>query len=451
MRKRLLALGLSGIMAMSLAACGGGAKPAATEAPAASAGTEAPASDAAGTEAPAAPAAEEQVTIKVALWDLPNAAYMDEIREAFEASQDRIKVEWLETTADDYNTKLITMLNGGSDMDAYVIKEASTLYDLHNKGQAEDLTSYIANDPDISTDMYNGLAEQLVYDGAQAALPLRSDIYLLFYNKDMFDAANLEYPANDMTWTEFEELAGKLTTGSGAEKVYGAHFHTWQALAQNWGVQDGVHTIMDTDYSFMKDSYEMLLRMQDAGTIMDFATIKSTNLAYADAFSTGKTAMVPMGSWLMQTMITRVKNGESNVNWGVATIPHWDNVEAGYTVGSTTPIAINAASGKKEAAWEFVKFMCGKEAGEIMAKAGVIAGCATPEMIDLMNSIEGMPEGASEALATKNIALDRPLVENAAEVNTMLGEEHGLIMLGEMGLEDALKEMGERSAEIQGK
>lgn len=42
MRKRLLALGLSGIMAMSLAACGGGAKPAATETPACygGAGTE---------------------------------------------------------------------------------------------------------------------------------------------------------------------------------------------------------------------------------------------------------------------------------------------------------------------------------------------------------------------------------------------------------------------------
>ncbi len=181
MRKRLLALGLSGIMAMSLAACGGGAKPAATEAPAAPAATEAPAKDAAAetTAAPAADASGEQVTIKVAFWDLANAVYMEDIRKAFEASQDNIKVEWLETTADDYNTKLITMLNGGSDMDAYVIKEASNLYDLHNKGQAEDLTSYIANDPDISTDMYNGLAEQLVYAGAQAELPLRSDIYLL--------------------------------------------------------------------------------------------------------------------------------------------------------------------------------------------------------------------------------------------------------------------------------
>lgn len=436
---------------MSLAACGGSSKPAETKAPEAPAATEAPAKAEAGTEAPAAEASGEAVTIKVAFWDLANSQYMEDIRKAFEASQDRIKVEWLETTADDYNTKLITMLNGGSDMDAYVIKEASNLYDLHNKGQAEDLSSYIANDPDISTDMYNGLAEQLVYDGAQAALPLRSDMYLLYYNKDMFDAANLEYPTNDMTWAEFEELAGKLTTGSGADKVYGAHFHTWQALAQNWGVQDGVHTIMDTDYSFMKDSYEMILRLQDAGNIMDFATIKSTNLAYADAFSTGKAAMVPMGSWLIQTMITRVKNGESNINWGVATIPHWDGMEAGYTVGSTTPVAINAASEKKEAAWEFVKFMCGKEAGEIMAKSGVIAGCSTSEMFDLMGGIEGMPEGTAAALATKNIALDRPLVENAAEVNTMLGEEHSLIMLGEMGLDDALKEMGERSAEIQGK
>lgn len=59
-----------------------------------------------------------------------------------------------------------------------------------------------------------------------------------------------------------------------------------------------------------------------------------------------------------------------------------------------------------------------------------------------MGSIEEMPEGASEALVTKNIALDRPLVENAAEVNTMLGEEHSLIMLGEMGLDDAIKRDG---------
>lgn len=59
-----------------------------------------------------------------------------------------------------------------------------------------------------------------------------------------------------------------------------------------------------------------------------------------------------------------------------------------------------------------------------------------------------MPEGAAEALAVKNIALDRPVADKVSEVNQMLGEEHGLIMLGELSVDEGLAEMAERAAEI---
>jgi multiple sugar transport system substrate-binding protein len=61
----------------------------------------------------------------------------------------------------------------------------------------------------------------------------------------------------------------------------------------------------------------------------------------------------------------------------------------------------------------------------------------------------GMPKGSQEALAVKNISLDRPMVDRVAEVDRMLGQEHGLIMLGEVSIDKGLENMAKRSKEIQ--
>ncbi|MBD3391302.1 MAG: extracellular solute-binding protein [Chitinivibrionales bacterium] len=48
-------------------------------------------------------------------------------------------------------------------------------------------------------------------DGRQYAFPDNVCNYLLIYHKDMFDEAGVPYPSNDMTWSEFLELAKKLS------------------------------------------------------------------------------------------------------------------------------------------------------------------------------------------------------------------------------------------------
>ncbi len=55
--------------------------------------------------------------------------------------------------------------------------------------------------------------------------------------------------------------------------------------------------------------------------------------------------------------------------------------------------------------------------------------------------MDGMPDGAAEALTVKHISLDRPITDKVGEVNQMLGEEHSLIMLGELSVADGLAEM----------
>ncbi|WP_334092721.1 hypothetical protein, partial [Helicobacter typhlonius] len=80
-----------------------------------------------------------------------------------------------------------------------------------------------------------------------------------------------------------------------------------------------------------KPYYEMALRMQnDDKTCMDFGTLKTANLHYNSVFPDGSVAMMPMGTWFAATMIDKINKGESSVNWGIATLPHPEGVDAGY-------------------------------------------------------------------------------------------------------------------------
>ena len=402
------------------------------------------------TPAEETPAASgEQVTIKVAHWDSYTEPSTQMLVDGFEAANPNIKVELIDIASGEYSNKLTVMLNGGNDLDVVWVKDPDNTPSIAERGQLEDLTPYIEKDG-VDIAAMNG-SDALKLDGKQVALPVSTGFYVLYYNKDIFDAAGVDYPGNDMTWTEFEELAKKVTSGEGNDKKYGALFHTWQACVQNWAVQDGKHTILDTDYSFMKPYYEMALRMQDEGTVMDYSTLKTGNIHYSSVFMEGQCAMMPMGSWFMSTMIEKTKAGETSVNWGVATLPHPDGVEAGWTVGSTTPMGVSARSKNKDAAWEFVKYCSGEEGAKIYADCGMIPARMNADTIKALAALDGMPEGLEEALQTKHVAMDRPLEVHSAEVNQMLGEEHSLIMIKELSIDDGLAEMGERSKEIQGK
>jgi multiple sugar transport system substrate-binding protein len=388
--------------------------------------------------------------IAVANWDTANMPYVPAIVEAFKKIRPEIAVEIMDIPSADYTQKLSVMLNGGSDVDAFWIKDGDTTKGLVNRGQLADLSAYIKQDS-IDLAAFNGLAERYTIGGKTVALPARTDYYVLYYNKDIFDAAKVPYPSNNMTWEEWEQLAAKVTSGSGSSKKWGANLHTWQACVQNWGVQDGRHTIIDTDYSFFKPYYEMAIRMQNAGTLWDYGTLRTGGIHYSSAFLQGGVAMMPQGTWFLATILSRIQAGEANLRWGIAVIPHPKGVEAGWTVGSATPIAINQASRKKDAAWEFIKFVTGEEGARLYAAAGAFPSRANAKTLAEIANAPGMPEGSLEALAVKNISLDRPYEDFVTEINQMLGEEHSLIMLNEVTVDQGLANMAKRSKEIQGK
>ena len=390
------------------------------------------------------------VTLQVTRWDSTINSLVPNLLDAFKRIQPNITVDILDIPSADYTQRLSVMLNGGTEFDAFWIKDGDTTRGLANRGQLADLSAYVNRDRIDLRDFY-GLADRFQMDGKLVALPASTGFYILYYNKDIFDRAGIPYPSNDMSWTEYEALAGRLSSGSGNNKVWGALFHTWNALVQNWGVQDGKNNIMAIDYGFFKPYYDMAIRMQRAGSLWDFGTLQSAGIHYSSAFLQGNVATMPMGTWYYVTIIERIERGEANLNWGIAVIPHPQGVPAGWTVGSVTPIAINQASRKKDAAWEFVKFVTSVEGAKIYAEIGEIPSRANSETMVAIANAPGMPEGSMAALTVKNIELDRPMEDKVLEVNQMLGQEHSLIMLEEVTVDQGLANMARRSREIQGK
>lgn len=441
---KAVSMGLAALMAAGTLLTGCSSSGSGTETTAA----QAEGSAAASGDGETAAASSEEVTITFPVWDLATTPYITDMVNGFMEANPNIKVNVVDVAASEYANKLSIMLNGGADCDVVFVKDPDTTASYAQKGQLEDLTPYIEADgldtsKIVAYDDFN-------IDGKQTALPFKTSYYVLYYNKDIFDAAGVEYPTNDMTWTQWEEMCGKLTSGEGANKIYGGFLHTWQACVENWAVQDGKNTILGPDYSFMKPYYEMALRMQDAGTIMYYATLKTGNIAYASPFQQGTVATLPMGTWFMSQMIAKTEAGETDVNWGIATIPHPEGVPAGSTVGSTTPMGINAKSQHKDEAWEFIKYMCGPEGAAQLAAAGEIPAYQEEDTLAIVAGLEGMPEGTEEALKTVSVVPDRPVDVYSAEVNQMLSEEHSLIMIKEQPIDDVLAEMGERSKQIQG-
>ncbi|MCI8950371.1 MAG: sugar ABC transporter substrate-binding protein [Lachnospiraceae bacterium] len=395
---------------------------------------------------------DEKQVLSVTTWDNESSPQFQAVIDAYEEKNPNVEIKIIDTSADEYNNSLgISLSAAQPDPDVIWVKDMGSMLQMADKEQLLPIDDYIAKD-NFDMSIYKGAAEQLMYNGKAYALPYRNDWYVLYYNKDLFDAAGVEYPTNDMTWEEYYELAAKMTSGEGSSKVYGSHNHTWQALVTNWAVQDGKNTVVEKDYGFMKSWYEECLALQDNGYIQDYSTLKTANIHYSSVFKNQQCAMMPMGTWFIATMMQSQEEGETDFNWGIATIPHSKDTEAGYTVGALTPIAISAFTDQADLAWDFVKYASSEEAAEILAKQGVFTGIPSEAAFKTIASAERFPEGDSnvEALNYTHYSFDRPLDPQIEEIRTVLDEVHEMIMIHSYSVDEGIAELTERVAEIKG-
>ena len=391
----------------------------------------------------AIPAMAEDQVITVVTWDATTTPYLAAQKEAFEAANPGIKIEYVDVASQDYAVKTTTMLEGGDKSDVYMIKEIDNLINWQAQGFAAplDTTGY-----DMSG--FVGTEKNYAVDGVQYAIPFRSDFWVLFYNKDLFEAAGVDLPTNDMTWDQYAELAKKMTDKE--KDIYGTHYHTWLSTVANWAVCDGKYTLADGTYDNLLYFYKLYQDLEDYGACMTYADLKASGLKYAAAFENGNVAMLPMGYWLVSTLINDIKAGNASLNWGIVAVPHADGVAAGSSFGNMTGAMINAKSEQKDLAWEYISWLGGPEGAKATASVGARPAWVSEEIADAMAAVDGFPadDNSKAALLPVSVAMEWPVGEKVPDIKTIVNEEHSLIMAREVTPEEGIEEMNERVAEL---
>ena len=397
-----------------------------------------------GTATPTASAQEsaEPVTIKVSTWT-DEKEEMAEIKQQFESENPNIKLEIMEFPSEEYKDKLIIQLAGGADIDVITHKNTAEYADVASKKQLLNLEEFVKKDS-LDVTPYGPLYEGLKIDGELCGMPYRKTAWVLFYNKDLFDKAGVAYPTDDMTWNDFRELAKKMTSGSGNERVAGAYLHTWPQTWYGMGIQKGA-TIIDNDLTPFKEGLQFRMNLEADGSIMKYTDAVATKAHYKTEFAKGQTAMNIIGDFHIAQLRELEKTGEVKFKWDIATMPHPEGVAPNTTWGTANPISINVKTKKQDAAWEFVKFVSGEKGSQIYAKYGNLPAYSN-EAVEKVYVGDGAQNPANIGiLAQAKVYLENPAIQGAGIVkDEIYAREAELTFAGERSVEDTFKVIAER-------
>ena len=400
-----------------------------------------------GAAASAAESGDGATTLVWTVWDLESTAYWKAMADGYMAGHPDVTIEMLDLGSTDYMTVLATQLAGGADIDVLSIKDIPGYANLINLDYLTPMNDLLTR----STSDFNGTIEQLTTDdGNFYAVPFRNDFWVLFYNKDLFDAAGVPYPANDLTMEDYDALARQMTSGEGDAKVYGTHYHTWRSCVSLFSILDGENTIVDGSYDFMKPTYDLVLAQQNDGICMDYGYLKTSSLHYSAAFENQQCALLPMGSWFIATLQTYMADAETPFNWGMVKYPHPAGSPAGSTLGTVTSLAINVDSPKAAAAADFINWCVSEEGAKAIAETGTFPACGSAETNEIIRATEGFPsdDASAEALNTVAVYLEMPYTQYASDIETILNAEHDAIMTLSETVDEGIQNMNDQVSVI---
>ena len=335
-----------------LAACssGGGAAPAAT-----GGGTTAPADSG-------------PVTLQMTIWGGANdKSVMEERLALAKTALPNITVK-LNQIADAYDTKMQTMFAGNTAPDIMQVAESVNVYS--SKGQLLDLSSAL---PDAVKEFGQGAVNTYSTDGKLWAAPDRVGAMVLYYNKDLFDAAGVAYPDGSWTWNDFRDAAKKLTVkdASGATTQWGYGAGDWWPWYMSWMYQNGGRVLDDSGKPVANSpenvealSFYNSMVFDDGSALSPeaYANLGLKNGQPDPLFAQGKLAMNATGFWNISSL------KDATMKWGIAPLPK-GKVAAVPAFGSG--LAVTAKSAHQAAATELVTFLTSTQGQTPIATSGL--------------------------------------------------------------------------------
>lgn len=353
---------------------------------------------------------------------------IDAMVKLFEAANPDITVK-VETAAyDDYFTELQTRIAGNDAPDTFELNYENFVT-YASKGVLADLTMSI--DADTAARYYPKAYEAFQLDGVQYGLPASFSDVVLFYNKDLFDAAGVAYPTADWTWKEEREAATALTNEDAG--VWGSYapiqfWEFYKTAAQNGCSFFGEDGSVTVNEPACVQALEYMISAETEGVQPTDAEL--AGVPNEDLFKQGVLAMFTSGIWMFSTF------ADVPFAWDIAVEP--GNVADGSHFFANAAV-VSKDSKHQEAAAKWAAFFTSDPGA---AKIRVDSSWELPAVQDqtLFGSYLAITPPANRQAVFDSLAapVTPPVIEDQAKMQDAVNALLDKVKAGEMTPREAL-------------
>ena len=396
-----------------------GAIAAATAMTACSGGSTGKANTTASSAASAAPETVDpskyEVTepITITWWHALESQYDElvaDVVKKFNATQSLITVEAQYIGSyKDINEALVAAHAAGTGLPAVAVANTDYVASYGDSGLYENLDPYIAGTGYDVDDFSAGLLLSSQYEGKQVALPFLHSTQVIYYNKTMADENGWTIPEKIEDFTPF------LAEVHSKKGIYGTVVPGWdQWYFETMYLNEGVQIITgDNDCDLNSETAlgvtNMIKGWCDAGDAY-FAAGTDASATMRQNFYDQKTFSVMHTSSLYNNYVSKCPDFEVGMAWYPAATTGDKNSEVG---GCVLGIPSKNDQATKNAAWQFLQFLCGKEVNMEWAEGtGYL-----PTRNSVLNTEEGkefLEKKPAFQCIFDNLNLFNPRIQNAA-------------------------------------
>lgn len=359
------------------------------------------------------------VTLTYATWSEDQKLAMQGIADAFHDANPSITIDVQALPWPDFWTKLEAGMTGGVAPDSFWMladkyqpyADAGMLLEMDQA--IEDAGVDVSKYPRAIVDMYTR-------NDKLWGLPKDFDTNGLWYNKEIFDAAGVEYPTADWTWVELREAAKQLTNAEQGVHGIAAPIDR-QSGYYNTIFQAGGQVLSDDKKTAVYDTPEAIEGLQFWVDLMADGSSPSlqqmSDTEPVSMFMQGKLAMYQSGAYWAKRFYD---DDAFRPKVGVQVLP------MGKERATVTSGILNAGNAKTEHPEElrqWLLFLGGKEAAEIQGRTGAVLPAYEGTQ---QTWVDSMPEfGLQVFLDELEYAVPLPVSDNTA---AWVGLETELLM-----------------------
>jgi multiple sugar transport system substrate-binding protein len=357
---------------------------------------------------------------------------LDQMIAIFEEAHPDIKIEVETAPWDDYFTKLQTMIAGGIAPDVFELNYENFV-SYASKGVLLDLDPLAGADGAFDETVFYPRAQGAFnYNGMQLGLPETFSTVVLFYNKDLFDQAGLEYPAADWTWADAVAAAEQLTDAQAS--VWGLYspiqfWEFYKKAAQNnceFFNEDMSEATINSPACV--EALETMVGFVDGGVMP--SDVDMGGISDGDMFTAGQIAMDVTGIW----MFSAFEGADSA--WDIQVEP---GLEEQATHFFANALSVFAATKHPEAAWEWAKFFTSSpEMADIRVASGwELPALDNPEYFEDYLALSP-PENRAAVFESLEHAIVPPVIERQNEMQDTINNLLEQVKLGQLTPQEAL-------------